>query len=197
MGVLVIELVGALCLVVVLVSATLLVRTGRRLNELRLIGGVLDTAPLIWFRWPADQTQDSDPGKAAAGYGKFLAGLADADSARLEAARLELRLGIPFSATVAMRDGGVYIVEGRQTAFGDCVLWCFDASPAEAARRESASLRQMLDALPVPVWRRSPGQAIVACNRAYASALDATRNWSWQGAGSCPGAPTSVSVGTL
>jgi len=32
----------------------------------------------------------------------------------------------------------------------------------------------MLDAVPFPVWRRGPDQALVACNRAYARAVDAT-----------------------
>lgn len=166
-----IEFAGALCLVVVLASGALLVRAGAKLCEARVTCAVLDTAPLVWFRWPPGQTHEGDPGRAAA-YAKFLAGLTDAGAARLEAARLGLQSGIPFSTTVATSGGGAYIVEGRQSALGDAVLWLFDASPAETARRENASLRQMLDALPVPVWRRDHNGAIGDCNRAYASALD-------------------------
>ncbi len=166
-----IELAGALCLVIALASGALLVRASAQLCEARVTCAVLDTAPLVWFRWPSGQTHDREPGRAAA-YAKFLAGLTDAGAARLEAARLELQSGTPFSATVATRGGGAYIVEGRRSAFGDAILWLFDASTAETARRENASLRQMLDALPVPVWRRDHNGAIGDCNRAYASALD-------------------------
>jgi hypothetical protein len=52
MGVLVIELAGALCLGVVLVSATLLVRTGRQLNELRLMAGCSTPPRLSGFAGP-------------------------------------------------------------------------------------------------------------------------------------------------
>jgi signal transduction histidine kinase len=51
------------------------------------------------------------------------------------------------------------------------------ASDAAALRRvqlEAAGMREMLDALPVPIWRSRSDLAIVDCNWAYASALDAT-----------------------
>ena len=38
-----------------------------------------------------------------------------------------------------------------------------------------ARLRDMIDAIPMPVWRRGPDHALVDCNRAYAQALGATR----------------------
>ena len=57
------------------------------------------------------------------------------------------------------------------------MLWLLDASAAVAAdraSRECAELRQMLDTVPVPTRRRGPGHTLVACNRAYAKAVDAT-----------------------
>ncbi len=62
-------------------------------------------------------------------------------------------------------------------ASGDAVLWLLDASAAvtvQRARQEAADLRQMLDGIPLPVWRRGPYRTLVDCNRAYASALDTT-----------------------
>ena len=57
------------------------------------------------------------------------------------------------------------------------MLWLLDASAAvtvQRARQEITDLRQMLDAIPLPVWRRGPDRILVDCNRAYASALDTT-----------------------
>jgi len=57
------------------------------------------------------------------------------------------------------------------------VLW-LDGGAAALARHaseEAASLRELIDAIPAPIWRRDRGRALVDCNKAYASALDATR----------------------
>ncbi len=57
-------------------------------------------------------------------------------------------------------------------------LWVSDASASAMAQRlhqEAADLRQMLDALTIPVWRRGPGLVLEDCNRAYARAVDTTR----------------------
>ena len=49
------------------------------------------------------------------------------------------------------------------------------AAGLEKARGEVGQLRQMLDAVPVSVWRRGPDGTIEDCNRAYAHALETTR----------------------
>ena len=49
------------------------------------------------------------------------------------------------------------------------------ASIARQAAEEAMRLREALDALPVPVWRRDGGSALVDCNRAYAAALGTSR----------------------
>jgi signal transduction histidine kinase len=49
------------------------------------------------------------------------------------------------------------------------------ASVARQAGEEAMRLREALDALPVPVWRRNGAGALVDCNRAYAAALGASR----------------------
>ena len=43
------------------------------------------------------------------------------------------------------------------------------------ARDEAAMLRAMVDAVPMPVWRRGADGALADCNRAYAAALGVSR----------------------
>src|SRR5260370_2760499 len=68
---------------------------------------------------------------------------------------------------------------GRQAETGESVLWLLDHSAATLARQageEAARLRELIDAIPAPGWRRNPGLALVECNRAYAAALHETRD---------------------
>jgi len=175
--VVVIESAATLCLVVALASGALLLRAQRQLCDARAVCAVLKTVPLEWFRWRADQT-DADIADETPGYREFLAKLLTADAMSLERARLALQSeGIPFSAAFVTRSGAAYALEGRRAASGDAVLWLLDASAAmtvQRARREAADLRQMLDAMPLPVWRRGPDRTLVDCNRAYASAVETT-----------------------
>ena len=171
----VIEFAGALCLGVTLVLGALLFRARRQLRDAQLARLVLDTVPLSSFRWSAGR---GNPGQAAS-YAGFLTGLTAEDAAQLEATRLDLQTsGTPFSARVAMRGGAAYQVEGRQATGGETVMWFADASSAAIGKQmseEAAGLRQMLDAIPVPVWRRGPDLTVADCNQAYASALYTTR----------------------
>jgi signal transduction histidine kinase len=170
-------LADALCLIVALASGALLLRARQQLGEARRCCAVLDTVPLRCFRWNTGKTKSRAPGDAP-GYAEFLAGVAADNATRLEAARLALRsAGVPFSALVATRGGGAYLVEGRRTATGEDILWVIDASSAavaDRARREAERLREMLDAIPIPVWRQNAAGVVLDCNRAYASAVDAT-----------------------
>jgi signal transduction histidine kinase len=172
-----IEFSATLCLIVIMALGALLLHSRRRLSEARVTCAVIETVPLASFRWTGEQERAGKPGRAS--YAEFVNSLASGDAERLEAARLSLhRSGTPFSAKVAMRSGGAYVVEGRRAAIGQDVLWLVDASTAAIAQRaseEAAGLRAMLDALPVPVWRRGPDFSLADCNRAYASALDTTR----------------------
>ena len=139
---------------------------------------VLDTVPLAAFRWPVGRDADGYSVQTVA-YPKFLAALAPGDAAQLEAARQALhRNGTPFSLPVGLRSGGAFAIEGRQAASGETVLWLLDGGAAAFARQagdEAASLRELIDAIPTPIWRRARDRALVDCNRAYACALDATR----------------------
>src|SRR6516162_608166 len=139
---------------------------------------VLETVPLAAFRWPVGRDPDGYSVQTVA-YPKFLAELAPGDAEQVEAARGALyRDGAPSSLTARLRSGGAFAVEGRQAATGEIVLWLLDGDAAALAQRagdEAASLRELIDAIPVQLWRRSRDRALVDCNRAYASALDATR----------------------
>jgi signal transduction histidine kinase len=135
---------------------------------------VLDTVPIALFCFAAG----GEDGALPDGYGEILAGLAPDDAARLEAARLALRRGAgKFSLSAATADGRGLTIEGRTTASGKGILWLLDGSMASAIRERDAAaglaseLREMIDAIPMPVWRCDESGAIVDCNRAYASAL--------------------------
>jgi PAS domain-containing protein len=174
----VIEFSGALGLLIITLTLGALLLSGRRqLRNARAAGATLDTVPLTWFCWPPDHEPDRDANRPAS-YSAFIAGLIPEDAAKLEAARAALQgQGTAFSITVAVHSGGAYTIEGRKTEAGATVLWLLDTSAvakAEEACQEATGLRQMLDAIPVPVWRRDADLVLVSCNRAYAEAIETT-----------------------
>jgi signal transduction histidine kinase/PAS domain-containing protein len=172
----VIDFAAASCFILALASGAALLQMRRRLCEARTAGAILAAVPLRWFRC-GTRHEDQD-GSVAAAYREFLAGLAVGDAAELEADREALvSTGTSFSRTVETRQGGAFTVEGRRTATGEGVLWLLDASAgvaARAAERQAENLREMLDAIPIPVWRREAGSSLVDCNRAYAEAIGVT-----------------------
>ena len=184
-----IELAAGLCTVVGVTLGGLSLWATVKLREARSTSvgceraraealAVLDTVPLAAYRWPVGCDPDGHSVRDVA-YPKFLAALNPGDATQLEAARLALhRNGAAFSLTVGLRNGGAFAVEGRQSAMGETVLWLLDGNAAALARQasaEAASLRELIDAIPAPIWRRDRDQVMVDCNRAYASALDSTR----------------------
>jgi signal transduction histidine kinase len=155
-------------------------RRGRDRAE-RARGGLaalLETVPLTVFRWGRDGTEAT-----AGAFDRFLAGLDPGDAGRITAAVAALReSGAPLDATIATPAGATYTIEGRGTAHGEAVLWLTDDSSAhraEASRAAAAALagglRDTLDAIHIPVWRRNRDLVLIDCNGAYAAALDATR----------------------
>src|SRR6516162_159459 len=173
----VIELAAGLCTVVGVTLGGLSLWATVKLREARSTSvgceraraealAVLDTVPLAAYRWPVGCDPDGHSVRDVA-YPKFLAALNPGDATQLEAARLALH-----------RNGAAFAVEGRQSAMGETVLWLLDGNAAALARQasaEAASLRELIDAIPAPIWRRDRDQVMVDCNRAYASALDSTR----------------------
>jgi PAS domain-containing protein len=125
------------------------------------------------------------PGSGAGlSYDGFLAALAREDAARIDAAIDELRrVGTAFSAAVSVEGGATYDIQGSPTASGDSVVWIADVSAlsrAETARADVAAergrLREIVESLPLPVWRRDGGLRIVDCNTAFAAAVDQPRD---------------------
>jgi signal transduction histidine kinase len=183
----VIDLAAGLSTVVALSLGGLLLRATAKLRAMQVaragcegeraaLSALLDTVPLPCFRWPAGGEQEGYPVRTVP-YREFLAGLDPDDRAKLETARLALqRSGTRFSLTVRLAGGRAFVIEGRQTASGETVLWLLDASAARQASEEGASLRELIDAVPLPIWRRGRDGVLVDCNQAYASALDATRD---------------------
>jgi len=186
----VIEFAGGLCLIAAVTFGGLLLQTSRKLHRVRLACArfegdrdaavaVLDTVPLAAFRWGAD-VQDDELAVRTVPYRQFL-GCFNADTAtQIEAARRALhRQGTPFSLVVETPSGGAFALEGRQAATGQRVLWLLDHSAAVLARQageDAQHLRELIDAIPVPIWRRDRDLALVECNRAYTAALETTRD---------------------
>jgi PAS domain-containing protein len=174
----VIEFSAALCLTIVLGLSALLLCSRKQLWEVRKACAVSDTVPLARFCWSRGGRDLGKFGNIAS-YRDFLAELTSEDAARLETSRLDLlSLGMPFLSTFATRSGCAYTIDGRRAVTGESVLWVADASVAESARRarqEAAQLREMLDAAPLPIWRCDAELALADCNRAFARALDTTR----------------------
>jgi signal transduction histidine kinase/PAS domain-containing protein len=141
------------------------------------IATILATVASVAFRWPR-----GDDSAAIPGYREFLEGLDPAAAAEVEKGRQQVqRDGSPFSATIALQGGEPGVVEGRRAANGDTILWLHGGSAARiaeadrsAAANEAARLREMIDAIPLPLWRRGEDFALVDCNAAYAAALDAS-----------------------
>jgi signal transduction histidine kinase len=169
----VIEFSMTLCFAGLIGSSALVLRAHRQLREARAAREVLATVPLVWFGGDAGRFDDDQ-----SHYREFLARLTAEDAKKLEAARQRLRsVGTVFSVVVGT-PGGVCTVEGRRTACGQVVLWLVDASAAataQQARQEAAGLREMLDTIPQPIWRRGPDRVVIDCNQAYARAVEATR----------------------
>jgi signal transduction histidine kinase len=153
---------------------------------------VLGAAPAALWRWSSGGESFTAGGVAALAEVGSLAALQarlrGEDAAALEKAVARLKAeGADFRLTVRLADDRTVLdASGRRVAdekgapIADLV-WFADASAAaaEAAQRarleqERDRLRGMLDALPLPVWRRNAEFTLVDCNRAYAAAVDAT-----------------------
>ncbi|HTS92060.1 MAG TPA: ATP-binding protein [Stellaceae bacterium] len=156
----------------------------RRLEAERTQGAaMLATVPAALYRW--DRTGESfEAGPIAAFRGLSgpcfaeLAGLlAESDRERFEAAVAALRAnGTGFAMALRLAAGGQLDAAGSRCAGADLV-WLSDAATRtelDRVRRESERLRQVLDALPYPVWRRRADSLVLLdANRAYGQAVEA------------------------
>ena len=108
---------------------------------------------------------------------RLVSSFAKDDSAAVKAALESLRTeGRNFEESGATTAGRTVKLCGRRA--GDVSLvWLTDASDnaSQAAqlahqKEETAALRELLDALPLPVWWRDSENALAGCNKAYAEA---------------------------
>ena len=183
---------GVLALVV-LAAGLLLLGARRRAGALAAerdrLAQALGALPVAVWRAPADGLDGSfTPGSLKAPGDRPAASLADLlaraerqDAAAFESALQRLRAeGVAFQQGLRLTDGCTALeAVGRRVADADVVAF-LDGSFRLAAAAEKAQLlqqrdrlRAMLDALPLPVWRRDADLRLVDCNRAYAAALDA------------------------
>ena len=151
------------------------------------LAAALATVPISGFRWSRDGTAAplgaAKASGAAASYDRLLAAFDPADARRVAASVDTLRrAGTGFEAAISAPGGSAYALEGRTTASGEAVLWITDVSAirrAELARAAAAAaaadLREVVELLPLPVWRRGGQLRVIDCNAAYAAALDADR----------------------
>ena len=164
-------------------------------QELNVRRSELGTVPAARYRWIAGgETESFEPGSIEGLEGPFssfrdvLLRFVAPDAAPIEAAVAKLRSeGTAFALTAALTTGARLDVIGRRadrpsgSAVAD-IVWFFDpvsgselATERDAARGESDRLRRMLDALPLPIWRRRADTlALIEVNRAYAQAMEAS-----------------------
>jgi signal transduction histidine kinase len=197
----VIEFVAGICFLAAAVFAALWWRARRGLRQATAdretvehsraaMAAVLATVPALGYRWRREGAAEMvlgslpRPGSAGLSYERFLAELEPPDAVRIAASVGELRrVGTVFAAAVSAPGVAAYALEGRAAANGEAVLWIADNSAlrrAEEARAAAvavaAGLREILELLPLPVWRRDPALRVVDCNAAYAAALDLPRD---------------------
>jgi signal transduction histidine kinase len=120
-------------------------------------------------------------GPAEQDFAAISARLGPGSATALELAVAKLRQeGVSFSLAASLAEGGGSLdVSGRRLVspagqiLGDAV-WFADAAARAGAERERDALRALVDALPLPIWRRRESDLrLVDCNRAYAAAVDA------------------------
>jgi signal transduction histidine kinase len=116
----------------------------------------------------------------AAGLTAAIDRLNAADGTRLESAATQLRAeGTPFTLDVATADGTRTLrAEGIAHTPGPAI-WFSDVTANARAASEAAATRDLLacvlNAVPVPIWRRGGDLRLVDCNEPYARAVERPR----------------------
>jgi PAS domain-containing protein len=173
-------------------TAVLVAEMGSIRAEAARLGQLLDGGPLNAAVWDGQRAAfvvpqslarslgvagarvlgDLAPGFEAAGFGALESG----------AARL-VREGVPFSRSIADRDGRRrFAVDGR-IGGGLCAVWFRDATTEHAAAQalraqcqaldaDRDRLQEILDALDMPVWRRGPDLALAWVNAAHRAVVE-------------------------
>ncbi|WP_158043726.1 PAS domain-containing protein [Skermanella pratensis] len=170
-------------------------------EEIDRLEALLSASPDAWCGWSPDGTHAISPGFAGLlGIDRcdrledIETALAPSDAAALNGAFGHLRrTGQPFRIVVTTADGGRVLElsgsRGTGSAGGEKfdVLWARDIGhiTGEITRQTQArtaalqtleEIRAMLDRVPFPIWLRRRDLSIAWCNKAYADALDLTRD---------------------
>lgn len=98
------------------------------------------------------------------------------DITALDRAVARLRTdGTGFDLRLRLSQSGAAIDIGGQRLAGNRgdAVWFADGAARDSAERERARLRAVLDALPMPVWRRDADLRLSDANRAFAAAIGA------------------------
>lgn len=155
---------------------------------------ILSAEPGAVILWPAMAHDNAEPwyfGRLAGlhfesekgGYRAVLASLEPMDAERLTSAVVGLREdGLAFSMALKAKDGRDLDVEGRPTA-GVAAVWIRDGSAERheidrlshllaGSEAERANETELLDALPMPVWRRNDALELIWVNFRYAEAVE-------------------------
>ena len=161
------------------------------------LAATLASVPGAYISWFAGAEDAMSAGSAAilgidrsSGYGGLSELFSDSDRTSLDRRVEDLRQrGEEFSLTLLTNDAGRALqLNGRRARTSPLdVLWINDVTreaatqsdttiQLTAAEVERDGLRAMLDALPIPVWRRSKNLALAQANRAYIDAVQATRS---------------------
>jgi signal transduction histidine kinase len=152
---------------------------------------ILRAGPCAFYCWPHGSGPESfAPGglavlsaAAVRNWREMLDLFRREDAAALDAAVARLRAeGIDFGQNARLAANGITLdIRGQRLTrqngqpLADLV-WFADGTARDEALAERDRLRAMLDALPRPVWRRNRSDlTLTDCNRAYATAVDATR----------------------
>jgi PAS domain-containing protein len=176
-------------LAAVAVAAIILQRLARRLARVQTAyagaAAALRDMPAGYYLRRADGSESFSAGTVTGLSGiadlkDFTATLAPADGEAFAAAFTRLKSkGEPFALETRLAGNGATIdLFGRRLAgdagepLGD-VVWLVDGTARAAALAQGGALRQVLDALALPVWRRGRDLALIDGNRAYAAAVDA------------------------
>jgi signal transduction histidine kinase len=155
---------------------------------------ILSTEPGAMMLWPAFAPADAEPrlfGRLAGfeatasegGSATLMQSLAPADAERLAAAIAGLREdGLAFSMALRAKDGRSLDAEGRPIA-GVAAVWIRDGSAERheierltallaVSEADRAGETELLDALPLPVWRRNEALELIWVNNRYAEAVE-------------------------
>jgi signal transduction histidine kinase len=176
-----------------------------RMDELRAVMGrqsdLLGSAPVDFISWSHEGAEEVSSGFARIvgrdrsekpGSAHLLALFAPDIRTELKSAFQEFRdTGLPFERVLDIADGSRTL---RLVGGAGRTMWITDATvnaaQISALESEAAGLRQLLDFLPIPLWRRDENLEIDYANETYRNAVEAPE-------GAAPGSLSELGAGAI